>query len=368
VRTFWLPRRRVSLILLALPPCGACSSANNGGASPKATTDASHAVAAASCEPDRDGAAVGARGDAGSPGPSCNGLAPTCGPHSDENCCTSYVVPGGTFYRGYDGVTFKDKSYPATVSDFRLDRFEVTLGRFRQFVAAFSQSMIPDGSGKNPNDPNDPGWDGWTTMPGRAYGLPPDAASLITELGSPWTDTPGPNEDFPIVEVTWYEAYAFCIWDGGRLPTEAEWNYAAAGGCEQRLYPWSNPPVSGAFDHSYAVYSDGPKAPFSSRESVGMKSPKGDGKWGQADLAGNAAEWVLDLAGAYPLPCIDCTNLVPAGLGGSFPMVARVVQTYSDLFAITNRPPADYLRVALGGSYDPEMGLYAIGFRCARSP
>jgi formylglycine-generating enzyme required for sulfatase activity len=52
--------------------------------------------------------------------------------------------------------------------------------------------------------------------------------------------------------MDWYEAYAFCIWDGGFLPTDAEWNYAAAGGAQQRAYPWSNPPTSLTIDPSYA--------------------------------------------------------------------------------------------------------------------
>lgn len=79
------------------------------------------------------GGAAGAGGrtvtPAGTPGPSCAGLAPTCGPSGNESCCTSLLVPGGTFYRSYDGVTYTDKSYPATVSDFALDKYEIKIGR-----------------------------------------------------------------------------------------------------------------------------------------------------------------------------------------------------------------------------------------------
>lgn len=87
----------------------------------------------------------------------------------------------------------------------------------------------------------------------------------------------------PVHYATWWEMYAFCIWDSGFLPTEAEWNDAAAGGADQRTYPWGTD-----LSPDNAVYS----APHPS--TVGSKSPQGDGKWGQADLAGNMGEWTLD--------------------------------------------------------------------------
>ncbi len=143
---------------------------------------------------------------------------------------------GGTFYRSYDGVTYTDWSYPATVSAFRLDNYEITVGRFRKFVAAYTQHMIARGAGKNPNNPADPGWDSaWDSL------LPADRAALSSALEtapeqrfSTWT---GGNDNLPMNCIDWYEAEAFCIWDGGRLPTEAEWNYAASGGTEQHVVP-----------------------------------------------------------------------------------------------------------------------------------
>ena len=97
--------------------------------------------------------------------------------------------------------------------------------------------------------------------------------------------------------LNWYLAYSFCIWDGGRLPTEAEWNGAAAGGAEQRPFPWGSVDPSPGLS-AYLMYA-----------RVGSVSPAGDGVWGHADLAGSVWEWARDSFGDYPLPCVDCVAL-----------------------------------------------------------
>src|SRR5689334_21712444 len=92
--------------------------------------------------------------------PSCAGLPATCGPSGNEDCCESLLVPGGTFARSYDGVDYLDRSYPATVSDFYLDKYEITVGRFRAFVNAGmgTQASPPaDGAGAHPKIPGS-GW------------------------------------------------------------------------------------------------------------------------------------------------------------------------------------------------------------------
>jgi formylglycine-generating enzyme required for sulfatase activity len=269
------------------------------------------------------------------------------------SCCSSSVVTGGSFYRSYDGVGYTSQAYPATVSNFALDTYEITVGRFRKFVAAYSQNMVATGAGKNPMNPTDTGWNtAWNAS------LPADSAALQSAVGGcpfpTWTSTAGANENLAMDCIDWYEALAFCIWDGARLPTEAEWNYAAAGGSEQRVYPWSTPATSTVIDSSYARFG-GTAGP----NGVGSESPKGDGKWGQADLAGNVWEWTLDgFANPYAqTPCTDCANEAATSSrvyrGGSFasfpPNLMSAVRNSS---VPTNRV----------------SGTGGLGARCARAP
>src|SRR5205085_368808 len=101
----------------------------------------------------------------------------------------------------------------------------------------------------------DPGWQkAWNAR------LPPDRQALIGSLAcyssyATWRDVgdASDEETRPINCVSWYVAEAFCIWDNGRLPTDAEWELAAAGGSELRLYPWGDAAPGPSAD--LAVYS-----------------------------------------------------------------------------------------------------------------
>jgi formylglycine-generating enzyme required for sulfatase activity len=279
------------------------------------------------------------------------------------------MVPGGRFYRGCDRApddTYKDMTHPAILSPFALDRYEVTVGRFRAFVGSGQGTLAKrpaDAAGTRPGLPNS-GWDSrWDAS------LSSSTAELVASIKcdakyQTWTDAPGPNENKPIGCVTWYEAMAFCIWDGGYLPTEAEWNFAAGGGSEHRAYPWSRPADATIVDCGHANYqiSTAPVAycvngTVGGASRVGAESPAGDGKWGHSDLTGNVWEWTLDwYAAAYPDSCMDCASLTPSGKG----RVLRGGSFFNDDLAMLR---ADYRL-----ERPPSVRAANYGVRCARLP
>lgn len=292
---------------------------------------------------------------------SCSGGVTRCG--ENENCCKALPVPGGRFLRSCDAYCqacdTAPREHPADLGNFALDAFEVTVSRFRAFVVQYSGVKPEEGSGKNPRNPADVGWrSAWNDfLPDTREELersisddPESTADLCGELGT-WTPTPDVNEKKPINCVGFYLAYAFCIWDGGRLPTEAEWNYVAAGGGEQRIYPWSSPPESSQISAENAIFGQSEDYPLGPSD-VGQL-PAGKGRFGHSDLAGNVAEWVFDdYATCYPTPdqCSDCGYSSVDSLrvlrGGSFVSAESGVLVES--------------RVAAREAYS-----YS-GFRCAR--
>lgn len=326
---------------------------------------------------------------------SCDGKSPGADKHcggvdgdesalGNQDCCETREVPGGSYNR------FNDPSFPAKVSPFKLDTFLVTVGRFRQWVAAtngnLASSAPPPGAGANPKIPGSgwrPEWNrflpGSTAdvdrMLGPEYdldgGLACQYGTLLDEQGALtwWTkdldkDIKAQNSDNPQVLkentkealdrkplncVPWHVLFAFCIWDGGRLPTDAEFGYAAAGGNEQRKFAWGDlegddvAHIGGREDLSQAPIFDAGKKFVAARlwdtrigngqnvfeDNYGLtwgdnvfgkadnaahvmpvgRRPAGNGKWGHADLNGNMFEWMLDEGPINPGSCNDCANV-----------------------------------------------------------
>jgi formylglycine-generating enzyme required for sulfatase activity len=255
---------------------------------------------------------------------------------SGESCCMSLKVTGGTYDQTYYYPTWEEggvevaadagpagEAAPATVSSFRLDKYEVTVGRFRQFVSAWGAGWLPpQGSGKHAHlnggqglSDDDGNYEsGWIASDDGQI-APTDTNLNCDQTAATWTASVGSRESLPINCENWWEAYAFCIWDEGFLPSAAEWEYAAAGGSEQREYPWGSADPGVA--NQYAIYlcdypTIGPCTGVTNIAPVGTPT-LGAGRWGQLDLAGNVEEWTLDWAGT-PSMCVDCF-FVPTGPG-----------------------------------------------------
>jgi formylglycine-generating enzyme required for sulfatase activity len=252
-------------------------------------------------------------------GRACVVPAATCnaGEHAEFGVCFTddeeITIPGGTFSMGAPSGTEFVPQHDVTISEFKLDKYEVTTGRFQLCVEAGCC------------DP--PRYDGSYTGREPYYG----------------------NPDFgfwPVVFVSWEQARQYCEGAGKRLPTEAEWEYAARG-TDGRLYPWGS-------DSPAATLANFGGARDGDTAQVGSFGA-GASPFGVHDLAGNVWEWVADWydAGYYGAsPATDPTGpesgVAKVARGGSFG------SEYNKLYT--------FYRAA----WLPEESYGNLGFRCAR--
>jgi formylglycine-generating enzyme required for sulfatase activity len=173
----------------------------------------------------------------------------------------------------------------------------------------------------------------------------------------------------PFNGVSWDVAQAFCAWDGGRLPTEAEWEYAARWWRSEapsgRTFPWGDAPPVGRCDLAHwmiAVFTpNGRCAGTDGRASRPVGSLSLGQTSGLFDLAGNTLEWVADRDVAYGEACAGRTGLDPLCDQGDAP--ERALRGGS---AQTPAATPARLRTAARARQTPERQDNAHGFRCAR--
>ncbi|TFG71261.1 MAG: formylglycine-generating enzyme family protein [Anaerolineales bacterium] len=222
---------------------------------------------------------------------------------------TLVYVPAGLFMMGSEDSGDRDEMpvHQVTLDAFWMDQTEVTQSQYRMCVAA-----------------------------GQC------AASALFE-NTDW-DAPAPQQ--PVVGVTWFDAADYCQWAGGRLPTEAEWEYAARGP-EGYTYPWGNDLHTGVVN----CYESVCQYEYDAATPVGS-FPEGASWVGALDMAGNVWEWVADWA--YPYPSTPVTN--PTGPDTGQYRVKRGGDFYNS---------EDYMRSTYREGVEPAEYSYVLGFRCA---
>lgn len=254
-------------------------------------------------------------------------------------------IPGGTFWMGTDpakiaeiAASFGIAKHPdiiaaetprhlVTLSPFYLDRYEVTNVRFRKFLRRLPQwtsAQIPK-KYNNGNYLKD--WSG--------------------------TNFPKGKANFPVINVSWFVAVAYCRFVGKRLPTEAEWEFAARGGLVDRSFPWGDEPV----DSSRANYG-GSKI----NKTVAVSSYPANG-YGLFDMAGNVWEYMADEWQPYPSGAqTNPVTGVSRFADDSFLKVTtrRVIRGGSWGGSPLN------LRVTYRDSHPPDGARDFVGFRCAK--
>lgn len=306
--------------------------------------------------------------------PNCGACGSTCGsgvcslrtcvrqrscPVDSERGCGLLASPGARFEMGAaESSTAGVLRGWVTVSAVVTDTHEVTVRRFRRFWEA--GHPVPPSAIRYPNG----------SMV--SVGVVSEPVSPISGSHCNWTFSAGVREDHPINCVDWATAQSFCVWDGGRLPTEAEWEYLArrrtfAGSSSPRTFPWGEtPPIE--MSSIYPRPTPCERAQFQDclgddgarTRRVGSFSASGD----MFDLAGNVVEWTADNPGTYGIS--SCWSPVPVDFhdplcisaeigrslrGGSFRAggAETLMCASRDIGAVTSREEV-------------------LGFRCVRSP
>jgi len=312
---------------------------------------------------------------------------------SEEITADMILIPAGDFTMGARENEFARRDeFPnieVQVDSFLMDKHPVTNAQFREFVEATgyvtTAEVAPDWEEiKKQVPPGTPKPHDSLLVPASLVFLSPDRPVSIDNYQQWWRWVPGANwkhplgpdssienmDDYPVVHVSWFDAQAYAQWAGKRLPTEAEWEYAARGGNDDFIYPWGNERVStekanywqGTFPYDNTV-DDGylTAAPVMSFPANGF---------GLFDMAGNVWQWTQDWYHHDYYQSVDeKTALInPKGPENSFDPMEPGIPKRSirgGSFLCNDSYCAGY-RASARMKSSPDSGMMHLGFRCVK--
>lgn len=218
-------------------------------------------------------------------------------------------IPGGEFTAGTVHAQMDDATplVRIRVKGFWMDRTEVTNREFQKFADATGYVTVAE---RTPTAEEFPGAPPENLVAGSLVFTPPQVAVRLDNAAQWWRFVPGANwrspegpgssvlgrEDHPVVHIAWEDANAFAKWAGKRLPTEAEWEFAARGGLSQRKYTWGDEFRPGGAMQANTFQGSFP-AQNTREDGFGATAPAGKypaNAFGLHDMAGNVWEWCAD--------------------------------------------------------------------------